>query len=383
MGEIEFVQKFEANSSTDGGFGEVVAINDNIAAISAAYGIVPVVYIYKYDKITDEWDRTQTLNMGSGRGDSLALSKNFLVIGDGQSREAHVYKLNDTSNSTFYQVATLDNGVGGGSFGWNCDITYDDNYIIMGDVDSNEAYIFSRNGDNWYLNDTLTEGSETQFGESVSIGIGYAAASAWRTGTGTAYVYKYNKNTGKWDDLQVFEGESNNDEMGRVMDFYIAGDNNEYYNNNYNYNNKNISLLAISLSADSVNEVNIYLLNSTGSGYFNLIQVLDSSNSHTSEFGYDITMFDNKLAIGARASYNTRGEIYIYELENINDFDNVFFDLFKNITAYDANNGDMFSTQISMYNEWLIVGTIDGEEAYIYDVNLSTGSKKKKKWQMF
>ena len=380
LSQLEFSQRLtQVNTGTDIGFGEAVAIgtNVNIAAISAAYGSVSKnVYIYKYSKSRNEWNLTQTINVC---GTSLALSNNILVIGDSQARRAYVYKLDETDNNkTFVYVSTLSNGVSGGGFGSNCDVYVNNaygsksKYIILGDTSdettgkSGGAYIFTENIDHgdsgWHLNQSVYALDEdvTWFGETVVISGNYAAVASWRGPSsqyyGYIYIYKLNAVRMVWDLIQIFEGAAQYYRLGFSMDMYID-------------ENSGTSTGTLVASQNGVYNVNVYSLNSTG--YFNYIQVLSSGLGDPSptEFGYAISVYETRLAIGARGRYSNRGEVCFYESESVGDL----FNFVSNITAYDASNNDRFGTDLMIGNTWLVVGTMDGEKAYIYGPN-STGN---------
>ena len=89
-------------------------------------------------------------------------------------------------------------------------------------------------------------------------------------------------------------------------------------------------------------------------------------------FGNSIDMHDNKILIGSFRddnNYLNSGSAYLYAL-NENEYENIF-----KITASDESLNDYFGQSVSMYNNFLAIGSLDDDNGinsgsvYIYQIS--------------
>ena len=149
-------------------FGTSVALNDEFAIVGSDGDDEPFfrqgsVYIYKRDKNFNTWNFTQKLSASDATswdyfGASVAIHKNYTIVGADGADKAYIFKLNDT-DGVWYEISILTAphgtyGTYSGLFGYSVDIM--DTFAVVGDpynkdIDFNfgAAYVFMKTVTDW------------------------------------------------------------------------------------------------------------------------------------------------------------------------------------------------------------------------------------------
>lgn len=209
-----------SNAESDAAYGWSTALSEdgNTLAVSAPYRTLPVIYVYTRSGST--WTEEQKITIsGDGRpGRALSLSDdgNTLAIAEPQSSvggEVHVWTRSGTTWSE-EEVIFSPNPESGGTFGVDVEVSGESNTLIIGanaeDVsgsfNSGRAYVFTRSGTTWTLQDTFTAiGTpvNSQLGISVSLSQSGNSAVVGVRGInsfeGRAYTYTRSGSTWTFD----------------------------------------------------------------------------------------------------------------------------------------------------------------------------------------
>ena len=212
-------------------YGNSVGVSNDYCVIGAerdtsrGYSNGGAAYIYKYDRVQNEWNHTQILyptdiTTSARCGNAVSIFENSVIIGCFGIRKAYIYKLNETTD-TWYQLSTFTAMDGSESIRFAYDVDITDGYAIVEDSwNDDQGYgagssnilvqTFDEYGqESWIHNQTLyatDAGSGDYFGESVSISYDYAIVGA-RTDddngydSGSAYIFELNGNTLEWEQI--------------------------------------------------------------------------------------------------------------------------------------------------------------------------------------
>ena len=193
-------------------------------------------YIFYNDSIS--WTQQAILlapdgSSNDGFGASVSIDGGYAVIGaekkniEGNHYQGKAYVFYRNGNNWYEQnELTASDGTDYDFFGSS--VSIDGNYIIIGapfkNVGGNhsqgEAYIFSNNGSTWTEQSVLTASdgsSDDEFGNSVSVSGDYAVVE------GGQKVYVFNRNGSSWDQQVVINPGMNAHTVSINGDYFIVG----------------------------------------------------------------------------------------------------------------------------------------------------------------
>ena len=277
------------------------------------------VYVYKFDSTKSTWVQQQKLTASDPAsqdffGSSVSISGNAAVIGAKGNDDygtftgsAYVFRLNN--NGLWVQEQKLlPSGVGlQDTFGRSVSIS--GNVIVAGaQGDDNEgsnagaAYVFRYNGNLWIQEQKLTGGDLAAPSEAFGISVAVSG--------NVIIVGSY------WD----------NDNGGSSGSAYI-----------FKYN---------------------------GETWIQEQKLLASDGSAYDYFGYSVDISGDKAVVGAYNDYsagngpvNGKGSAYVYEYDGVSSWEEA------KITASDGDPYDWFGYSVSIFNNRIIVGAPQDEEA--------------------
>ena len=171
---------------------------------------------------------------------------------------------------------------------------------------------------------------------------------------GSVYIYSLDNN--EWVFSQKIYANINNDDNNFGIKLSIYDD--------------IVAVSSINADVDYLNQglVDIFSLHSDGIWSYDQT-ILSLSPNNYDYFGISIDVYKNIIAVGAYFDdqiNNNSGAVYLYEKISNNWIP------IDNITSIDAYANDNFGLSLSVYDDWLVVGSIDDDNginsgsAYIY-----------------
>ncbi|ETR69327.1 MAG: hypothetical protein OMM_04000 [Candidatus Magnetoglobus multicellularis str. Araruama] len=295
--------------------------------------------IYFYEYINGQWIQNSKFDKSNC---SVSICENFAIIG---STSPYIYHKNGNFWTEYAKIVAddiKDDYYGAPS------VSISNNYAIVGvkhlNNNTGAAYIFKRDGSKWIQNAKLTasDGKENdQFGNAVSITDNFAIVGAEKSNNNDGKAYIFSRDGNNWlqqHSLSKYT-QYDNDYFGRsvsISDNYaVVGSKYGGYGNTYFYKLKD----------------NRWTSNGS------------KNNSNYRDFGYSVSIFDDILIIGVlKNNLSTSGGVYKYFYNG----DSWQYD--SGVMASDASSGDNFGYDVSVSNNFFIVGSNKGS-AYIYPVD--------------
>ena len=273
----------------------------------------------------------------------------------------------DNDNFEEYKIQPLD-GTSDDYFGKS--ISIDNNWLAVGSVYDDEngiksgsCYVFYFNGLNWIQHSKIipSDGSPyDRFGYTVDIKNDILIVSAVYDddfGNDSGSVYIYRKINNVWEfEQKIFSPDIEEEDLFGLSlsihdDIILAS---SVYDDDF---------------GDNSGSVNSFVY--TNSGWVHSQKILPSDGNEFDLFGNSIDQSDNILAIGSFYSdsdFNNSGSVYIYT-KNDN-----FFEFSLKIQAYDASLNDKFGQMVTVYENWVAVGSLNNDNGinsgsiYIYNI---------------
>ncbi|MBL7148615.1 MAG: hypothetical protein ISS80_00910 [Candidatus Cloacimonetes bacterium] len=298
-------------------------------------------------------------------GESVSISGNYAIVGarfnDDSSGSAYLYQKNgndwfeldkikasDSTNVELFGSSVFING---------------DYLIISSNLDYNNssgaAYIYYNDGENWNEMDIITASGSPicdQYGCSVGISVDgeYAIVGAYNDdengySSGAAYIYQ--RNGSEWNlQTKIMASDGTFDDWFGYSTF-VSG--------NYLF----IGAINDDDNGDDSGSVYIYENNGTNWEYHS--KIISSNYSLTDHFGNSISVSGDYLAIGKHC-YD-QGEAYIFHFDGENWTEEII------LLASDGFYGDHFGLSVSMSEDFVVVGAKDSDDvgissaAYFYE----------------
>ena len=352
-----------------------VDICDDYAVIGAPslYG-TPRVYVYHYDTTTLNWNKeaelTCTADGNSLFGTSVAISGDCIVVGDINYEHNRVFVFVKSGNSweDMTETAKLEpsDNSENNYFGLSVDI--DGDCIVVGahaddttGPSTGSAYVFVRPENGW--SDTMetakltpSHGEEQDmFGGSVSIyGDNIAIGAPHNDDKGSVYLFE-KPETG-WVNMHETvkltainaDADANFGVSVSLYDSYLA------------------------VGADSFGIGDAYIFKKQGENWNTAVQVakLSSSNNHNDGFGSSISIYKDRIVVGARGDVYKKGRVYVFDKP-----EEGWSNMTENYIVFplSGNNGDYFGCSVGVMNNHMIVGAfannvnaIDSGSAYFF-----------------
>jgi hypothetical protein len=351
-------------------------------------------------------------------GKAVSLSSDWFAIGANRdddhgsnSGSAYVYKYENNMIVSEQKLLAFD-GSNNDYFGKSLSM-YNDWLVVSALYDdvngekSGSVYVFHLVGDIWNLHTKLVPDDGQpfdRFGYAVDIYDDVIAVSAvydddLGQDSGSVYVYRLQNNIWEFE-TKIFSSypsdgdffgisvacEHNvigvsaiyDDNIGSVTLFnydeiwietqrIVPEDGEEYdlFGNSIHLNN---SLLAVgSFHDDNIfnNSGSVYIYQSENNIYNQLIKITPFDESLNDNFGQSVSIYDNYLSVGSINDDNgiNSGSVYVYAL-----FEDTILNEFK-YTPEDISDFDEFSGSVSLFENSLLVGS-----QYDDDLGISSGS---------
>lgn len=171
-------------------FGVAVAVSGTTMMIGS-YGIKKIGYVYVYSLYGRAWRRSAAIadphpDYGSGFGGSIALDGATAVIGDPSRNLAYVYTRK--GNAWRLQGSLTDPGWGNQM---GTEVAVSGSTAVVGDVDE-RVVAFVRHGTKWFMQGTLATAATEGYGDisvAISGNTAMAGRGIWDGGRGAVFVF--------------------------------------------------------------------------------------------------------------------------------------------------------------------------------------------------
>jgi hypothetical protein len=335
-----------------------------------------------------QWKEVQTITAPDRAtedcfGRSIAISGNNVIVGaDGKDDEmgmVYFFEKNETNRWGIVQKLAASDRIAKDRFGFS--VAIDGNYAVVGafqkskdDANNNSnifgsAYVFEKNSKGtWNEVQKITALEKTaakHFGYSVSISGDYIIIGAPMEGTtgdrnigGAAYIFKRDE-SGIWNELQKIEASDKAlwDNFGHAVsingNIIIVGANQED-NNVLGGDQKSMAGSA-------------YIFEKKSNERWHEVQkIIATDRDYSSHFGGSVAISDNFIVIGAvgsdegwdsGAQSKFMGAAYIFKKDSSGTWYHE-----QKITAADKSDGDQFGSNVSISDNYIVVGTYMEDE---------------------
>jgi hypothetical protein len=339
-------------------FGSSVAIDGDTCVIGAAEtnSRRGSAYVYTLDA-SGTWNQVAELSGEASWdyfGSSVAIDGDTCVIGatGTNSNRGSAYVYTSDANGTWNQVAEFNGEASGDKFG--CSVAIDGDTCVIGaayttNSAAGSAYVFSKTSGTWFLDAELSGEAWDYFGSSVAIDgdtcvIGAAGTNKY---TGSACVYTSDAN-GTWNQVAELSGEATNDSFGTSV--AIDGD-----------------TCVIGAIGTNSYTGSAYVYTSDASGTWNQVAGLWTGVGW-GFFGGSVAIDGDTCVIGANATNNDRGSVYVYT-SDANGTWNQVAEL-NGVASWDS-----FGSSVAIDGDACVIGAPGYTgSAYLYGSNATTGA---------
>ena len=347
------------------GYGSSISVSGNLAVIGAGWEntdqAVKAGAVYVYENVNGQWLERQRItspNAGYDKifGQSVATNGNYIVITEPWNESAYIYS-KVGSQWTLEQTIKVSN-ISSEIFGISCDI-YENTIVIgSGAVFAmycnaiGSAYVYEKSGTSWNNTAILTSTGAVAhdgFGVSVSIDNNTIAVGAHKSDcyVGDAgYVCIFDKNGTTWSETQrlVAPDITTGNRFGERLDL------------------ENGKLVISSSQGDGV-----YYFEKVNSWEFKQ-KITTPDPSQTNYFGVPVSMSGNYFIVGAQVSDGilNHGAIYLFE------FDGTTWIKKNKIVPSDAHEKDGFGYPLFLNNNYIFstdaVSITNIGKAYVFEL---------------
>ncbi len=315
---------------------------------------------------------------GARFGESVSIDGNRALVGSPRALEHGVAYIFDYDGSTWIETQLIfpdginaDNRFGSA-------VSLQDNRAVIADkfnrvnglFQTGAVYVYELNNGVWSLTQKLIAsdaGSGDKFGSSVSLSgdrilIGATDYDSVNNGSGSGAAYIFDFDGSLWQESTILTATagSSGDALGNAVS--LDGNQALVAARNFDDNNNGINTGAA------------YLFELSGSTWSQTHQFLASDGIDNDDFGSDVSISAGRVLIGAdqtNEGFNAAGSAYVY------NFDGTLW-IETKLLAPDAATGNRFGGTVSIENNRLLVGALNGEisgndtgSVYIFDY--STG----------
>lgn len=341
-------------------FGNSVSINGDYAVVAAAGQSEGKGAVYVFTKTGDAWVMTQKLTASDGEagdnfGSSVFIDGDYIVVGasgddDGGADAGAAYIFTNKGGSWIEQTK-IDAGAdsaSGDAFG--SAVAMDGDFLVVGAYgdddfgeDSGSAYVFEREGDNWYEQSKLTAGDGeafAYFGWSVDIdGDSLVVGAIGDNGQGAAYVFDLYGSTWMEDaKLTASDGETG-DMFGWDVDI------------------QNDEVLVGAVGDDDLGTDSgaAYLFNGKSPAWEQSMKLTASTGGAYDYYGSSVDLEGSYMLVGAQGHDEGTGAVFLYKRE-ASGLKEIY------ITAGDGEPGDHFGSSADLDGEYVIIGAPGNDE---------------------
>lgn len=235
------------------------------------------------------------------------------------------------------------------SSNYGTSVSVHENVLVVGapGIESGQIYIYSKNKDGEWDYETILSPNENQvnmdYGDKVFVTEKYLAVSApyYDSGRGVVYVYEKDENE-KWTNEQILmssDGESG-DKFGKSISIF----------------EDQIIIGAAKYNANGC----VYVYEKTDSGSWSNEQKIMASDAVVDDhFGFFSTMTSSHLYVGAPCAIHEGdypGAVYVYEKDSLGLWGNEFKILPTNTNPFINTNSWWFGSSISIFDNKMAIG---------------------------
>lgn len=286
-------------------------------------------------------------------GYSVSAADKFVIVGAlsdyNYPGSAYIFK---RGHNGWIQAAKLMSDDSSGYFGGSVSMT--NRYAIVGATGSNSAYMFKRDGDLWIQQTKLVPLTQpSAFGISVSTTDNFAIVGATSDNengesAGAAYIFERNGKSWVLAAKLVASDGADHDYFGVSVSI----------TNNY-------AIVGSLYGGDSNGSAGAaYIFERDGDTWTETAKLTSQSQSHRDGFGHSVSATKNYVVVGAYAD-NENGEAAgaAYIFKHIKHKRNGWIQVAK-LKASDGFDRDQFGWSVSAANNYVIIGTPQGDEDY-------------------
>jgi len=366
------IEKLSGNAGDN--YGISVAMDGDYAVVGAPYYNTIKGCVYVLQNKLGVWTQIAKLIASDGEnydwfGFSVGISGDIIVVGAMQndySGSAYVFKkpINGWKDTTETAKLSGSDIIGDVKFGWSVDISEDN--IIIGsmwmDSKKGAAYIFTKPELGW--KDTVQTAKlvasdcaiDDEFGKTVSISGNNIVIGAYSaTGKGAGYIFE-----------EPIDGWKDTTQTAKLTCSDIVS--NDFFGCDVKISGDNIIIGARPNSGKGA----AYIFEKPEGGWKDTTEtakLMAADATNTENFGSTVSILGNNAIVGAYNSDN-RGAAYIFEKpeggwEDMTET--------SKLIASDALSGNYFGVEVSICNDYVMIGDNIEDAVYIFSKEINSG----------
>ena len=249
------------------------------------------------------------------------------------------------SQTTQIQTINASDEASGDRFGTVVDI-YEDVFVVSAITNADGAiYFYERGSTNWVFEKSEFYSSTASFpnlGIALAVYGRYAAAGFDNNSSDNPGFRIYDR-FNDWNDIQETEISSNDGSITRldINDKWLV-----------------VGMPDVTSDAGGGNQGEVLIYQLDDDGDWTYIQTLEGG-SFSDNFGADVTLFNDFLAVGAYGA-GSEGEVYFYYYNE----DNSLFELLDTVTPGESSG--RWGEAVDLYDSTLVVGDWQDDEVFVY-----------------
>jgi hypothetical protein len=249
-------------------------------------------------------------------------------------------------------------GAAGDYFGMS--VSMSGNYAVVGTPYNNDstgaAYVFRLEGLNWIEEQKLVASDGSQgdgFGFNVAISDSYIVVGANNDSIGAAYVFR--REGLSWIEEQKLQASDGIQGDGFSNSVSISGD-----------------YVVIGAHYSDSFKGSAYIFRKEGNNWIEAQKLMPGDSVASAHFGYSVSIYEDRAVIGAVNEIYLVGSAYIFKREGTSWIEE------QKIIASDGAAFDWFGWAVSMFGEYVIIGTLGARSAYIFKKENAYWSEEQK-----
>ena len=268
-------------------------------------------------------------------GEAVAISGNYAILGSHETDTAFIFERN---NENWSEVAKLE---GGRSFGIS--VSIHGNFAAVGapnEGSTGEVFTYKREATGWVRKSILTPSdirNAENFGQSVAVSEDFLIVGDPDSGAGSFYIYKRDGDFWREGTKYIPTGAQINDRVGISVAI-----------------SDNYAIVGAEWDDEKGAESGAaYVYKRQGAFWQFQYKLTASDGKEFDEFGSSVSVSGNKAMVGAK-----NNAVYIYELEESNT---ISLDAIR-IDASDISEGDWFGLSVVHDGNYALVGAFIDEK---------------------
>jgi len=375
----ELQKVFSSDGAKGISFGSVVSVADSLAIIGANNESA---FIFGMDS-SGTWTEITKLTASDGTlsdrfGNSASISGRRVIIGASADDDdvigtdtGSAYIFEADSSGTWLEMAklTASDAGGGDFFGQSVSISGDRAIVgaflddgISSGINRGSAYIFEIDSSGFWSEvaklTPLDEIGNQNFGSSVCISGELVIVGAYLDNledgsgihSGSVYIFERNS-TGTWSEVTRLRA---SDEASE-----------DYFGGNV-FLNDNLAVVGARLNDDDGSASgSAYIFKRDSSGFWSEATKLTASDASSGDlFGASVSLWGNRVLIGAPLDDGRKGSAYIFELDSTGSWTET-----AKLLASDGTESDRFGGSVSIFGNNILIGS-----SFDDDLGRATGS---------